>query len=216
MIQLSSDNNWKIFVVHKSMIDIVHIGTCWDTVRKRLYMTGIRYKRRCGGLVMGMANPSGLTTSIVGQRILDTGLPSCLPPPRLPAPACGHTPRCPRPLVTWMFKILSARPMWRLWDCEESISRHIWAGRGPRSQSLGWHGSGAAGSTHQYVPSSVSVWVTCLLLQQTKLSAACDWLNWLPWDPIDQSQAADSLVCYSSRNVAQTLSFVCLPWLGKY
>ena len=44
-----------------------------------------------------------------------------------------------------------------------------------------------------------SVWTTFVLQLQTKLSAACDWLNCLSLDLIDQSQAADNLVTAAVR-----------------
>ena len=50
-----------------------------------------------------------------------------------------------------------------------------------------------------------SVRATFILLHKTNLSAACDWLNWLSWNPIDQSQAADYLVRCSSRKFAKSL-----------
>ena len=39
-----------------------------------------------------------------------------------------------------------------------------------------------------------------LLWQWTKLSAASDWLNRLTWDPIDQSQAANTKYCELTQN----------------
>ena len=54
----------------------------------------------------------------------------------------------------------------------------------------------------------LGVWLTFLLLQRTKLSAAYYWSIGTLESQFSQSQAADNLVCCSSRNVIQTLDLV--------
>ena len=49
-------------------------------------------------------------------------------------------------------------------------------------------------------PTMFSVFATSRLCPRTELSAACDWLNRLTWDPIDQSQAANTKYCELTQN----------------